>query len=227
MLTTDERRAGLLSAASPGEEKDMKAIQTEYKGYLFRSRLEARWAVFFDACGVRWEYEPEGYILPNGKFYLPDFLLHDVTFNHAGYSEGRDLVVEVKGKMTAEDAQKIRQFAFPPGSHNDEMVFPEKVNPLLVVGNIPAGENIGQIEMSVFCNECFGKDHYGVEAFNFETVDGDCFGAMPGVGWDRKFQLFGADSSYTGDMDPVLTERAYRIARQARFEYGEQPRIRR
>ena len=41
----------------------MKAIQTEYKGYLFRSRLEARWAVFFDACGVRWEYEPEGYDL--------------------------------------------------------------------------------------------------------------------------------------------------------------------
>lgn len=25
------------------------AIQTEYNGYLFRSRLEARWAVFFDA----------------------------------------------------------------------------------------------------------------------------------------------------------------------------------
>ncbi|MCB6994492.1 hypothetical protein LI177_13475 [bacterium 210820-DFI.6.37] len=28
----------------------LKAIQTEYKGYRFRSRLEARWAVFFDAC---------------------------------------------------------------------------------------------------------------------------------------------------------------------------------
>ncbi len=25
-----------------------KAIPTEYAGYLFRSRLEARWAVFFD-----------------------------------------------------------------------------------------------------------------------------------------------------------------------------------
>ena len=43
----------------------MKVIQTEYKGYLFRSRLEARWAVFFDACGVDWEYEPEGYDLGN------------------------------------------------------------------------------------------------------------------------------------------------------------------
>jgi hypothetical protein len=25
-----------------------KAIETHYKGYRFRSRLEARWAVFFD-----------------------------------------------------------------------------------------------------------------------------------------------------------------------------------
>ena len=63
----------------------LKAIETEYRGYRFRSRLEARWAVFFDACGVQWEYEPEGYVLDNGQYYLPDFLLHDVTFNHAGY----------------------------------------------------------------------------------------------------------------------------------------------
>ena len=27
---------------------DIKAIETYYKGYRFRSRLEARWAVFFD-----------------------------------------------------------------------------------------------------------------------------------------------------------------------------------
>ena len=56
--------------------KKIKAIQTEYRGYLFRSRLEARWAVFFDACGVEYEYEPEGYDLGSGLMYLPDFLLH-------------------------------------------------------------------------------------------------------------------------------------------------------
>lgn len=32
----------------------IKPIKTQYKGYRFRSRLEARWAVFFDACGVKW-----------------------------------------------------------------------------------------------------------------------------------------------------------------------------
>ena len=45
---------------------ELRAIQTEYKGYRFRSRLEARWAVFFDTLGVKWEYEPEGYDLGNG-----------------------------------------------------------------------------------------------------------------------------------------------------------------
>jgi hypothetical protein len=39
----------------------MKPIETRYKGYRFRSRLEARWAVFFDAVGEGWEYEKEGY----------------------------------------------------------------------------------------------------------------------------------------------------------------------
>lgn len=43
---------------------------------------------------------------------------------------------------------------------------------------------------------------------------------MPGVGKDERFQLFGADSGYTEYMDGAATERAYRLARQARFEHG-------
>ena len=53
----------------------IKAIPTRYKGYHFRSRLEARWAVFFDALNIEWQYEPEGFELPNGERYLPDFYL--------------------------------------------------------------------------------------------------------------------------------------------------------
>jgi hypothetical protein len=50
------------------------AIQTRFKGYLFRSRLEARWAVFFDRCHERFVYEDQGFHLPSGP-YLPDFYL--------------------------------------------------------------------------------------------------------------------------------------------------------
>lgn len=56
----------------------LKAIETKYKGYRFRSRLEARWAVFFDALGLKWEYETEGFELPSGR-YLPDFFLPDLN----------------------------------------------------------------------------------------------------------------------------------------------------
>lgn len=52
----------------------IKAIETVYKGYRFRSRLEARWAVFFDALGIEWQYEAEGFDL-DGVWYLPDFWL--------------------------------------------------------------------------------------------------------------------------------------------------------
>ena len=52
-----------------------KAIETVYKGYRFRCRLEARWAVFFDAIGLPFEYEPEGFTLDDGTKYLPDFWL--------------------------------------------------------------------------------------------------------------------------------------------------------
>jgi hypothetical protein len=53
----------------------IRAIETKYRGYRFRSRLEARWAVFFDALRIKWTYEPEGYELPDGSRYLVDFYL--------------------------------------------------------------------------------------------------------------------------------------------------------
>jgi hypothetical protein len=55
----------------------IKPIETHYKGYRFRSRLEARWAVYFDALGLEYSYEHEGYDL-GGIRYLPDFWLPQV-----------------------------------------------------------------------------------------------------------------------------------------------------
>ena len=76
----------------------MQAIQTEYNGYKFRSRLEARWAVFFDMLKVRYQYEPEGYVLEDGKKYLPDFYLNDF-----------DTYVEIKSDpMMLTDYDKLK-----------------------------------------------------------------------------------------------------------------------
>ena len=47
-------------------------IQTEFDGYQFRSKLEARWALFFRLLSLDYEYEPEGFETLSGR-YLPDF----------------------------------------------------------------------------------------------------------------------------------------------------------
>lgn len=70
---------------------EIKAIETRYKGYRFRSRLEARWAVFFETLKIPWEYEKEGYDLGEEGWYLPDFWLPDVTAH-----EDTGVFVEVK-----------------------------------------------------------------------------------------------------------------------------------
>lgn len=53
-----------------------RVMQTRFAGRFFRSRTEARWCVLFENLGVRWEYEPEGYVV-RGKPYLPDFWIED------------------------------------------------------------------------------------------------------------------------------------------------------
>lgn len=55
----------------------IKPIPTMYGGILYRSKLEACWAAFFTALGVRFDYELDAFELPSGN-YLPDFYLHDV-----------------------------------------------------------------------------------------------------------------------------------------------------
>lgn len=53
----------------------IRALPTHYNGAQFRSRLEARWAVWLDQLKVNWTYEPDGFT--DGDIsYLPDFYLH-------------------------------------------------------------------------------------------------------------------------------------------------------
>jgi hypothetical protein len=69
----------------------IKALPTFYRGYHFRSRLEARWAVFFDCLNIKWEYEIEGYELDGGEWYLPDFWLPRFHYPNGIYVEVKPL----------------------------------------------------------------------------------------------------------------------------------------
>jgi hypothetical protein len=39
---------------------ERRSIPTRHKGIRFRSKLEADWAITFDALGIIWQYEREG-----------------------------------------------------------------------------------------------------------------------------------------------------------------------
>ncbi len=63
-------------------------IPTLYKGTMFRSRTEARWAAFFDLANIPWQYEPIDL-----QGYIPDFV---VPWHN-------DLLVEVKAECKLSD----------------------------------------------------------------------------------------------------------------------------
>lgn len=69
-----------------------QAIETRYASHLFRSRLEARWAAWFDLVDVIWTYEPF-----DALGYIPDFLCRD-SVTCPPY------LIEVKG-LPCDDAQ--------------------------------------------------------------------------------------------------------------------------
>lgn len=89
---------------------DVQPIETEYAGCRFRSRLEARWAVALNAAGLRWEYEPEGFETPCGR-YLPDFR---VMLWHDPPEAPHSIWLEVKPEGYALEANDIGRWIAVP-----------------------------------------------------------------------------------------------------------------
>lgn len=109
----------------------IKAIETEYNGYRFRSRLEARWAVFFDQAGITYEYEPEGFELEDGTRYLPDFYLPEL-----------DTHVEVKSEREGawEDIKRAKNM----------LTWGGPIRRLLIHSDIPKGFDGGMWHFPCF-----------------------------------------------------------------------------
>lgn len=76
-------------------EYKIKTIETEYNGTKFRSRLEARWALFFEWNKIEYYYEKEGYETPYG-FYVPDFYLPNVCVHREDEKYKLGVMFEVK-----------------------------------------------------------------------------------------------------------------------------------
>lgn len=91
---------------------------TTFNGTKFRSRLEARWAVFFELCRIKYEYEPYRASVRIG--YRPDFGLgyrnepHKLNSNLrdcASYAYDYTVIVEIKPSApTGEEKTKLERY---------------------------------------------------------------------------------------------------------------------
>lgn len=72
------------------QESKLKAFATQYDGYTFRSRNEAKWAAFFKYMGIQYKYEDSD-ISDGRRRILPDFFLPDfdifLEVKHNGFNE--------------------------------------------------------------------------------------------------------------------------------------------
>jgi hypothetical protein len=87
----------------------IKAHPTMYSGVQFRSRLEARWACFFDLVGWKWEYEP---VDLHG--WTPDFRV-EFECGHSDCPKTHSLMVEVKPYLSVSEFKGHPCMDYPYG----------------------------------------------------------------------------------------------------------------
>lgn len=201
---------------------DIKPIQTHYNGFRFRSRLEARWAVFFDAAGIEYDYEVEGFESEEGKRYLPDFYLPRFK-----------TYVEIKRKGLSEAERKEAK------QKCENLLLSEEGACVLYLEGDPV-ECIPQI----YCfEELSGGGGFGWHNCYFAknlvapiiVVDPDCGEVKGPIIYGDGTRLCYLNSNYEDvglvpkneyeEYEFGMTfETAKLKARQARFEYGENPK---
>lgn len=173
-------------------------IETRYKGYRFRSRLEARWALVYDTLGVPWQYEPQGFELSRNVFYLPDFWLPD-----------QRCYVEIKATRPTEEEQlKARLLAERTGHpviiHFGQVPYP---NPSDIDSDGDSGHRFdpfGNVRDFFWWSECPQCDALGIQYRGQTALLCSCAPSGPRENYDS----------------PRLIA-AYRAGREARFEHGQ------
>lgn len=214
-------------------------LETRYAGHRFRSRLEARWAVFFDTLRIKWEYEPQGYTVgPDKRPYLPDFRLPDLN-----------VFVEVKGdaerldpKLMAELTRSARGELMTVILGPVPLMEPAKVPTHALL--MPNFDFLGEQAPAPLVNKAFaalekldGDDRKAVSDLmaHGRRVEVSCFRAFFIGGRDGwALMPFGmplldctAETMVNpGTVWPIIPhpklKTAYDAARSARFEHGEQ-----
>lgn len=188
------------------EMTDIKPIETIYNGYRFRSRLEARWAVFFEMTVTAYEYEQEGFELGEGLRYLPDFWLPELRCH-----------VEIKPNedLSASELEKLVKFC---GDQNQTV--------LLIVGS-PTNEAMYLLDrrcLEDWKSTLDGASEAGLElsAYFWNAVH-----TLARAKFDLTHFVEASLSVVYCDTHPAaraIVASALLKAKQARFEHGENGR---
>lgn len=206
-----------------------KAIQTEYKGYKFRSRLEARWAVFFDAGGIKWEYEPQGFECEDGTRYLPDFYLPEERMwcevkpnNPERAEEFRKVFACIK------ECSEIERLLILPEIPKDDGRIP--IYWFLAAYYNPLDEcvNLRRVFFNAGYHDIYLQTDFSVARESEILERNFLVGFNRGIGWGtiQDYEMpYGGDfyCDYIPNENINILQKAYKAARQARFEYGETP----
>jgi hypothetical protein len=187
----------------------IKAIETRYKGYRFRSRLEARWAVFFDALGIKWEYEKEGYDLGEAGYYLPDFWVN---------LGERNYIFDIKSVYpSSEEIEKIRKLggyivSGLPGVDNH-------IYSYVIVNRMSEEEGEWNLH-SLFCGCRYCGKSIGIESAYGTEFSIDVPSNDPWI-YTSYFSCCHPEKDFESTFYDSKLMSAYIAARSARFEHGE------
>jgi hypothetical protein len=194
-------------------EHEHKSLDTHYDGYKFRSRTEARWAVFFNNLQVQYQYEPEGFKFDDGECYLPDFYLPNVG-NRSTDIDG--IWVEVKGQAEPMHELDALDTASKLAELTGEAV-------AVLCGPLANGEEFQPEESGHF--EADPLDDGTVAVDNhmrwLKCHNGRCRAVKYEFDESNYFTCEQCGSRCTNSHQDVVN--AVQKARSARFEHGEKP----
>lgn len=197
------------------------AIETNYMGCRFRSRLEARWAVFFDTLRVPWEYEKQGYVI-GGVPYLPDFWLPVKKIGgRVERLPAHGCWVEIKGAAPS-DEEKFLLLGLTRDTGHAGLLLSGGIGRDLAAMESVILESLASIEMAA-------ADELAREMIVPKQGDSDCRGAVMFHCPEPLWALFHLATECTsseevfGDPWPFI-HHAIATARSARFEHGETSR---
>lgn len=132
-------------------EYTIAAKETRYNSILFRSRLEARYALMFDILGIQYQYEPEKFDTPTGP-YIPDFWIASIGDWDYDPLKCRGSYWEIKGPVPdATDLSKTRYLSL--GSGKEVYIF----GPELTVSWLDSNSILGSgydYEQQHLINQC-------------------------------------------------------------------------